>query len=252
MSAQQLKPYILSILLCCLFGGNFAALLPANFRICRRSDPNLNGCIKNCVEDLRDRMPVGIPQLHIPPLEPLLVPEVKLDQDSGAVYLHSTYKDIEIRGLSQFDVENVIANIKNNTLTMQLRFPKINLKANYSLRGKIMMMPLLGEGICMANLSDVQVLANVVGSRYLRKGNEHLKIDDVKIRYNIGDTKIHLDNLFNGDNTLGEKMNDFLNENWRSVSEEMRPIMEDAMAEVLRQTTEKLFQIYTYDQLLPA
>lgn len=230
---------------------NFAALLPANFRICRRSDPNLNECIKHCVKDLQARMPIGIPQLHIPPLEPLLVPEVKLDQDSGAVYLHSTYRDIEVRGLSEFDIENIDANINNNSLKMQLHFPRIDMKANYSLRGKIMMMPLLGEGICKANLSDVNVLANISGSRYIKNGNEHLKIDDVKISYDIGETKVHLDNLFNGDNTLGDKVNMFLNENWRSVSEEMQPIMEDAMAEVVRQTTDKLLQIYTYDQLLP-
>ncbi|XP_055904093.1 protein takeout [Eupeodes corollae] len=248
MPSQLLNFYILTVF---LYSGTFAALLPENFRICQRSDPNLNECIKQCVEDFRERMPVGIPELNIPPFEPLVVPEVKLDKDSGSIFVHSTYKDIEVRGLSEFNIKKLIADINNNTLVMELYFPIIKIKANYTLMGKIMMLPLVGEGICNANLSNVKVLASVVGNRYFINGNEHLRIDDVKIRYKIKDTKVHLDNLFNGDNALGEQMNSLLNENWGSLSEEMQPIIEDGMAEVLQKTTEKLFQMYTYDQLLP-
>lgn len=84
-----------------------------------------------------------------------------------------------------------------------------------------------------------------------KDGQKHIEVTKIHPEYTIGGSKIHLENLFNGDEKLGSAMNSFLNENWKSVSEEIRPIMEELMASMLDNTASKMFEAYSYDILMP-
>lgn len=81
--------------------------------------------------------------------------------------------------------------------------------------------------------------------------NKHLRVSDLFVDFNVGNADVQLDDLFNGDTELGEAMNHFLNENWRSVAAEMRPALEDAISRILHGMTDRFFEAYTMDQLFP-
>jgi hypothetical protein len=76
-------------------------------KVCRRSDPHLNDCIKNSVEHLRPLLAKGIPEFDIPSCEPLCIPEVVIDQGSGAVAVRSTYRNVKVYGPSKFILRHV-------------------------------------------------------------------------------------------------------------------------------------------------
>lgn len=99
--------------------------------------------------------------------------------------------------------------------------------------------------------ADVELNTVIVAERYKRNGRVYIKVKDIKTKYILGKTKLHLANLFNGDNALGVRMNTFLNENWESLSEEVRPLMENAMAEIVRSSADRLFKTYSFDELMP-
>lgn len=52
--------------------------------------------------DLKPRLAVGIPELNIPPMEPLKLNNLAFDQGGGAVKVVSSFKDVEVSGLSNF------------------------------------------------------------------------------------------------------------------------------------------------------
>lgn len=81
--------------------------------------------------------------------------------------------------------------------------------------------------------------------------NKHLRVGDLFVDFNVGNADVQLDDLFNGDSELGEAMNHFLNENWRSVAAEMRPALEDSIGRILHGMTDRFFEAYTMDQLFP-
>lgn len=120
---------------------------------CRRSDPQINTCVRNTINSLKDRIPHGIPELFIPALEPLVVPEIKMDQDSGAIYLHSTYKNVNVHGLSNYTLTDMLVDTTRPKIVMTMTFPNVTMNAKYVMKGKIMMMPLMGNGDCQANFS---------------------------------------------------------------------------------------------------
>lgn len=101
------------------------------------------------------------------------------------------------------------------------------------------------------NLADVDAIAGIKSERIIINNREHFKVKDSYVEFTIGGATIKLDNLFNGDAELGKVMNQFLNDNWRSVAAEIRPALEDVIGNILENTADKLFKKYSIDQLLP-
>lgn len=46
--------------------------------MCKRKDPEINKCIINSIETLRDKLKHGIPELDVPAIEPLRLPNLQL------------------------------------------------------------------------------------------------------------------------------------------------------------------------------
>ncbi|XP_030376611.1 protein takeout [Scaptodrosophila lebanonensis] len=231
------------------FNKNSKSRLPSFLKVCYRDDPELSTCARKSFESLEERLIEGIPELYIPPMEPLVVPEIKMDQDSGAIYLHSIYKNVKISGISKHTLNDLqIVPLK---FTVSLTFPQLHMESDYNIKGKIMMMPLLGDGRCSVDLTNITMVTELHGQEYKKHGITHIKIADIKVKYEVDNVKMHLDNLFNGDKVLGQKMNDFLNENWKTLAEEVRPLMTKALVDILRASVDKLFDAFSYDELLP-
>ncbi|XP_016979221.1 circadian clock-controlled protein daywake [Drosophila rhopaloa] len=225
--------------------------LPSFLKVCHRDSPDLNTCARESYEKLRPRLMEGIPELFIPAMEPLIVPQVKMDQDSGAIYLHSVYRNVKVTGISKHTVNELRLEPSKLKFIVSLTFPKLHMESDYSIKGKIMMMPLLGDGHCKVDLINITMRTELIGQEYKRDEVNYLKINTVKVKYELSDVHIHLDNLFNGDKALGDRMNEFLNENWKALAEEVRPLMSKALVDILRASVDKLFASFSYDDLLP-
>ncbi|KAH8420923.1 hypothetical protein KR222_009836, partial [Zaprionus bogoriensis] len=220
-------------------------------KVCYRDSPDLNTCARESFNTLKPRLMEGMPELFIPPMEPLRVPEIKMDQDSGAIYLHSTYKNVKITGISKHKLNDLRIDPSQLKFVFSMTFPKLYLESEYSIKGKIMMMPLLGDGNCKLELMNISMQTELYGQEYSKNGASYLKIKDIKVKYDLSNVHIQLDNLFNGDKALGQRMNDFLNENWKSLADEVRPLMNKALVDILRASIDKLFDAFSYDELLP-
>jgi hypothetical protein len=49
----------------------------------------------------------------------------------------------------------------------------------------------------------------------------------------------------------GDAMNIFLNENWRNVAAEIKPLLEDKIGELFKKFSNNIYHKFTLDQLLP-
>lgn len=54
--------------------------------------------------------------------------------------------------------------------------------------------------ICLA---DVDAIAGLRGERFIKNNEEHLRVKDLFVEFNIGGATVQLDDLFNGDIELG-------------------------------------------------
>lgn len=87
---------------------HFLYTFPASFiKACRRSDPELNLCIKEQVESIRPYLLKGIPELQLPPYDPMRIPQLLLDQGTGSVRLRADFRDIVAYGAKNAVVKDI-------------------------------------------------------------------------------------------------------------------------------------------------
>lgn len=82
--------------------------IPAEFIIpCSRSDPELDNCIMRSFNHLRPYLSRGLPELDIPPVEPLHVDKLLMENNAGAVRVTAAFTNITVLGASNNTVNKV-------------------------------------------------------------------------------------------------------------------------------------------------
>ncbi|XP_076763077.1 protein takeout [Xylocopa sonorina] len=226
--------------------------IPSFMRICHKSDPNLNECIKQSAVALKPYLRNGIPALRIPACEPLRLEEIEIDQTSGPIYIHATYSNVSVSGATNFIPKTIRFDLEKNRIRMKVYVPRLEMVSNYNLAGKIVMLPITGNGIAHGNFTDIDAIVSLQLERYQDElGLIHQRVGDIFVDFDIGHVTVHLDNLFDGDETLAAAMNLFLNDNWSTVIAEVRPELEETIAVLIRNFTNTIFSIFPEDVLLP-
>ncbi|XP_012219403.1 protein takeout-like [Linepithema humile] len=227
--------------------------IPTFLKICHRSDPNLNECVKRSIDSLRPYLKTGIPALQIPPCEPLRVPRIEISQMAGPISIKSTYTDIEVQGGTSFILKSVKVDVDKNRVRLKLHLPRLEMIAHYNMEGKILLLPITGNGLARGNFTDIDVVATIQGERYQSQNTDetHYRVIDFYVDFDVGHANINLENLFNGDNTLSDAMNLFLNNNWKMVAAEIKPALENTVSELFKTFANKIYSKFPLDTLLP-
>lgn len=139
---------------------------------CRKNDPDLNECVRKSIEMLRPKLAKGIPELLVPPMEPLTIPEINIKQNAGAIRMESDYTDVSVSGLSNFTLRSVRIDTTNNKFRINLWFPALQMTANYHIHGKLLLMSLAGNGPCTGNFSK---FPNIICKDEIRKPHKNIQ-----------------------------------------------------------------------------
>ncbi|KAE8747297.1 hypothetical protein FOCC_FOCC005941 [Frankliniella occidentalis] len=141
--------------------------------------------------------------------------------------------------------------LDKNRVRVRLFLPELSMDSDYFLQGQILLLPIQGHGHSSGNYSNIEATATMTGQRVIRDGREYMDVKEFLVDFQIGHASVHLDNLFDGDKELGEIMNKFLNENWRTVAKEVQPILEDTIGELFKTFANKIYHMYPLDVLIP-
>lgn len=101
--------FVNEILMC-----GFSAL--ASFILkCSRSDPQLNACLKDTFNHLRPYLSRGIPQIGLPPMEPLKIDYMGLENNAGNIRIKGAFTNVVNAGASNFTVKEIRSdlNVRN-------------------------------------------------------------------------------------------------------------------------------------------
>ncbi|KAK9686882.1 hemolymph juvenile hormone binding protein (JHBP) [Popillia japonica] len=112
------------------------------------------------------------------------------------------------------------------------------------MEGRVLMLPISGSGNSSGNYTNIDVSVVIQNQRIVKDDETYLNVKDFFIDFNIGHASVRLENLFNGDKELGEAMNLFLNDNWKSVANEIKPVLEDTIANIFKKFANKIFHKY--------
>ncbi|KAF2887336.1 hypothetical protein ILUMI_15722 [Ignelater luminosus] len=137
------------------------------------------------------------------------------------------------------------------TFDLDIDFPLLRIDAQYSISGKLLMMPIKGEGPVQSNVTDCKSKSFLQGELYEKDGETYMKFTNMTLKVNVGNGVVKIQNLFNGDKILNDVVNDAINKNLGLFTQEMMPYVENALSGAILDIANKIVGSFTFKQLFP-
>ncbi|XP_050498427.1 circadian clock-controlled protein daywake-like [Diabrotica virgifera virgifera] len=222
--------------------------LPSFIHVCQKSDPNLIQCLMAAVEDVRPFFVDGVPEYNIPKLEPLIMKDFFSEEAAG---MKITVSDVSAWGCSDYLVRSMEVDMDNHHFIVNIEIPKLRIEAHYNVDGKLVVMPIKGDGHIEINITDVTARSELMGVQFEKDGQNHLRFDKFDIEVKVGGGMARVENLFNGDKVLLGMVNDVVNKNFDMFLRELLPIIQRQLGVVFKEAANAIVERFAYEQLFP-
>ena len=145
-------------------------------------------------------------------------------------------------------------------MTMRCFTPQLRIETEYIFNGSMSVMPIYGNGSGTVILGEfgtvgglhlnffflfldkVRCFHTYDFEEYFKKGRRHFKVVNSSLDVNPGHVTYHFDNLFDGDQFLGDHINLVMNDNWREVYEGIKPLYEEGFTKVFQAIFNRLLE----------
>ncbi|XP_014483190.1 PREDICTED: protein takeout-like [Dinoponera quadriceps] len=224
---------------------------PSGFKVCKLSDPNFEKCYIEAAKIGLNILAKGDNTLGILPLEPIVIGNMTV-QASGPVAVKHEYWNMKVYGLTK-NLQITIKNFNKNTLAnyKEVFYPYFYLLSNYKLDGKILLLPIHGEGKCKLMLHNSTITFKETFVTYEKDGETYIKFKKYDFRIKEAKLEMQFENLFGGDARLGETMNKFINENSKEIFDEVKPAYEKVFSDATSGIFNKIFSQIPLRKIFP-
>ncbi|KAK9892734.1 hypothetical protein WA026_021925 [Henosepilachna vigintioctopunctata] len=175
----------------------------------------------------------GLPAYGLVSLDPLLLPELTIGAGKSVVNLQQFYKNVSFTGFFNIKVEDFEVDLDKGILTIKQSYPGFLMNAEYNMMGKILVLPVFGNGHCTVTLEKVKPVYQAKFDLISRKGEKYMRITSEHYTLNASFAKYNFENVFNGDKILGAEINKVINDNWKEIYDEVIPGYESAIGMLL-------------------
>ncbi|XP_065208837.1 protein takeout-like isoform X2 [Planococcus citri] len=192
------------------------------------------------------------PRYKVPKLDPLFITALTVEQGIRQIGISLTLKNSSIYGLRDAIFKEARTNIPGRHIEWDFEIPKIYIEGNYEVTGRILILPIVGNGKANVTITDLKITYKYDWDYITKKnGRKYMNITTSSLGYQNGRTYFQLENLFNGDKLLGENMLTFLNENWKEVTTEIGPALGEAISEVFRLILTSIADLVPWEYIYP-
>lgn len=208
---------------------------------CQRSDPQINQCIKRSFNHLKPFLGKGLPEINVPPLEPLLIEQMNMDNDAGAVRIKARFSDILAKGASNYTIKEVRSDVKKLRFDMRLTIPRVEARGKYEIVGNVLLLPVRSNGEFWAEFTDITAVIKVYGKETTRENVAYMHIEKLGLDFTMKNARFKVKDNINSQNVLGEAINQFLNTNANDLVQEMRPAASQSIGRLFKKILNSAF-----------
>lgn len=196
---------------------------------CNRNDPQINQCVKRSFNHLKPFLGKGLPEINVPPLEPLLVEQMNMDNDAGAVRIKARFSDILAKGASNYTIKEVRSDVKVFDLIsieifkrikfifltliivhlqklrfdMRLTIPRVEARGKYEIVGNVLLLPVRSNGEFWAEFSEITAVIKVYGKETTRDEDVFMHIEKLGLDFTVKNARFKVKDNINSQNVLG-------------------------------------------------
>uniref|UniRef100_A0A1A9WGV7 Haemolymph juvenile hormone binding protein n=1 Tax=Glossina brevipalpis TaxID=37001 RepID=A0A1A9WGV7_9MUSC len=183
-------------------------------------------------------------------IDPLITDKIRINQGAeNPVNIDITFSNSKVYGLSTSVAHDIKGFGKDLKTKHEIFFKvpgSISLIGDYIVKGKVLILPLQGEGKSNMTLVEPECRISFIGGSVEKDGNIYMKPEKFHMHVNIKRSIYNFENLFNGDKALGDNMNKFLNENWKDIFDETKDSISKEFGVVVKHVIEQVFAKYPY------
>ncbi|XP_046979721.1 protein takeout-like [Schistocerca americana] len=229
------------------------AQLPPELKTCKQTDPQYNDCLKNALQGALPSLSKGIRSLEAQPIDPLTITSLSISEEKDKpVAINLDFSNFQITGISSAIIDSF--EMTPGSYDMKIKAHTtgpLTLTGKYKIDGKVLVLPIQGEGDCKLIADNIDALLDLKGVPLEKDGHTHADIKDFKFSFETKKMTFDFSNLFNGDKALGDNMNKFLNENWEEILKELKPSIEEAFGLAFKDIANNVFHKVPYTDVFP-
>ncbi|XP_053696048.1 protein takeout-like [Sabethes cyaneus] len=221
-------------------------------KTCSRTDPNFERCVKAVVEQIRPNIAngnYGPGQPKAPSLEPIYV-DRPLNIDNAG--FRAKLSNVTIKGAGGFVVGRIKLDLENKAINVSVKLPNMLVNGQYNMDMQLLLLRITGQGDFELKLDDT--LCNL-RMKYLIKrspsGEDVVQFEPIQVKLKFVKGRFNLQNLFNGDQTLGQVGNNVINDDPLVLLEEVRPAFEDSLGRIFTAIANSAVSGATELELIP-
>ncbi|XP_058449586.1 protein takeout-like [Malaya genurostris] len=225
-----------------------AVKFPSGYRLCKQDDQK---CLFDQIATTLSKHSQGIPEVNLAALDPLKIEKMDIVQGDGPINIELNFKNVDLTGLSESEVKKVTGFTANPTkMELSLLIPVASLVGGYKINGKVLILPIQGQGHSNMTMVNCDVHLKWTGKLVDHaNGKKHYQMDKLKAGVDTTRFYMNFSSLFNGDKALGDNMNQFLNDNWQDILKELKPAIVKAFAQIFQKVISNVFDKVPYDEL---
>lgn len=220
--------------------------LPDYITKCSEKDPNLNKCVLGMLEQARPHLKDGIPELGVPKMEPLVIPEVVFSKQG---LFKAVGKKVNVYGGTNFKIRDLKLDMKKNVFLLSIFLPKITFDADYDVNAQIIV-PIKGRGPMTGNATQINADALLKGKRYKKEGQTYLRFHHLELEIDIGDYNMRLRNLFNGNKAMNDNVNFVINDNKEELKKSLKPLVQEVISKLILDLANSIFSNFSLEEVL--
>lgn len=129
------------------------------------------------------------------------------------------------------------------------KVPKVSIVGKYKVDGRVLVLPIRGEGNADLVFENCELAVKYKPKVTVKNGKQYIQTERFNLDFDTSRLHINLENLFNGNKELGDNMNQFLNQNWRDILNELKPAITFAMEGILKNIINRIFAKISYDDI---
>ncbi|KAK9874604.1 hypothetical protein WA026_005436 [Henosepilachna vigintioctopunctata] len=178
----------------------------------------------------------GDPEYHIPKMNPMEISFIELISTPS---LGLNLTNVKLYGLGEVRLEDLKFSWEENWWTLYLKSDNITIEGDYAVDGKVLIMPIKGNGRFNVLLKNGRFSASSNVRIVEMNGEKYFKPLNMSMEYKFDKVEFNFDNLFDGNKELGDQVNRFLNENWSPLLKDFGPGIASTIAAIIKDIFQK-------------
>ncbi|KAK5638510.1 hypothetical protein RI129_012805 [Pyrocoelia pectoralis] len=243
---------IMDVLFSTNVGGYSDMYAAGKLQICKRSDPQIDDCMKSSIEKALKIFANGSSDNNMLSIDPLEIDAWVVPSIGAHVPYDQKYSNMKVYGYSDITIDELYASVDDQdfSLHMMCSIPKLTVLCDYEYPNAI----INGEDLSSAGKAEYSYDAHKFYVKFdgnvIKKGNEeYLEIihtDVATLRLHLFIIKLKTENA-----DIEKKMNDFINNNSRRISNMNMGGYEKMYAYGFQRFANSIFSAIPYNKILP-